>query len=77
MPENKTWFMTFMHGWTVFHTAGISLMLFGTNWGAKGTAGGKDILGTGFELSFTITAAQVFGFAIFVYELVKAKLRKK
>lgn len=79
MPEKKeSWFNDhFMRGFTVFHLIGITLMLGGGLVGKQGTVGGKDIFGTGFELAFTITFTQVAGGAVFVYELVKAKLRKK
>ncbi len=79
MPEKKpSWFDDhFMRGFTVFHLVGITLMLGGGFVGKQGSLGGKDIFGTGFEVSVTVTATQVAGVAVFVYELVKAKLRKK
>jgi len=79
MAEKKeSWFVDhFMRGFTVFHIVGIALMLGGVHVGTQGSLGGKDIFGIGFDFGVTVTATQIAGVAVFVYELLKAKLRKK
>lgn len=67
------WFtQRFMVGVTFFHIAGIALLIWGADWGTKGSVGGKDS-----TFHFTATLAQVAGFIAFFYDLVKARLKRE
>lgn len=76
-PKTKENFLkNFFAGVTFFHVAGLFLMVGGGFFGPAEKVGGENFLNSGFGLVVYLTAAQIFGGAIFFYELLKAWFRR-